>query len=199
MMKHDEYREHLAKYTENSNFFQASEIYVKEFSIISELNLDTAIPILEKLYCPVKYSEPRDPVCMLRSLLLMTLFGEKGITGWVEKTRAFPVIAVFCGADPADTPGTGTYYDFMNRITDGPYRKPSGGCVRRSAYNRVRHRGNPKEKKTDRTIRLRIIRSRKSSRRNCSPVTADRFPTVLKKPSETFFLSPESFRILNPG
>ena len=38
MMKHKEYREHLAKYTgadsENSDFFQASEIYVKEFSTI---------------------------------------------------------------------------------------------------------------------------------------------------------------------
>ncbi|MCP4346957.1 MAG: hypothetical protein GY795_15695 [Desulfobacterales bacterium] len=40
-----------------------------------------------------------------------------------------------CGFDPGDTPGIGTYYDFINRLTDGPYRKRPDGEVSRSTFN----------------------------------------------------------------
>jgi hypothetical protein len=88
---------------------------------------------------------------MLRSLILMTVLRQRGITGWVTWTRFDPLIAILTGFDPDATPGVGTYYDFMKRIVDGPYRKPCQceNRVRRSKYNAGLHKRNlKKEKKT---------------------------------------------------
>jgi hypothetical protein len=60
-------------------------------------------------------------------MLLMTLMKENGITEWVRQTRAVPLIAVLCGFSPYSTPGTGTYYDFMDRVIRGPWCKSSAG------------------------------------------------------------------------
>jgi hypothetical protein len=97
-MTYEKYCENLDAYfelwAEDEDFRRLSEIFQKETEIISEINPDPAIPLLESLYCPKNYSEPRDPVCMLRSMLLMTLMKENGITEWVRQTRAVPLIAV---------------------------------------------------------------------------------------------------------
>lgn len=60
--------------------------------ILVYLNLDSAIKSLEKLYSPNKGPSPRDPVCMFRSLLLMTLTRESSITEWVKKTRSLDLL-----------------------------------------------------------------------------------------------------------
>lgn len=130
-MTYEKYCENLDAYfglwTEDDDFRRLSEIFQKEIEIISEINPDPAIPLLESLYCPKNYSEPWDPVCMLRSMLLMTLMKENGITAWVRQTRAVPLIAVLCGFSPYSTPGTGTYYDFMDRVIRGPRSEKTAG------------------------------------------------------------------------
>ena len=85
---------------------------------------------------------------MLRSLILMTMLGITGITKWVAMTRTVAFYAILAGFEPHDTPGVGTYYDFMKRIIDGPYRKPSEKRVLRSKVNAGEHQRNIKGEKT---------------------------------------------------
>ncbi len=104
------------------------------FMMIS-LNLDPVIQILQSIYSPVNRAPHRDPVCMLRSLILMACTKTRGITKWVEFTRSQPLLAILTGFDPDDLPGIGTYYDFMKRLIDAPYCKPCVHLVRRSSLN----------------------------------------------------------------
>lgn len=135
--------------------------YEREIGILEALDLDPAIPILKPLYSPSKIQDARDPICMVRSLILMTLLQNTGITKWVEKTRSTPIIAILCGFEPGTAsdnrpPGVGTYYDFMKRIIDGPYEKPcrckdrSKERVRPSQYTVGPHLRNLKEEKKSR-------------------------------------------------
>ena len=154
-MLHHEYLDHLAKHFrlrgDDIVFTIRLKLLEKEICIMKNMNLDPVIPILESLYSPAKLEKAKDPTCMLRSLILMTVLRKRGITGWVASTRFDPLIAILTGFDPDATPGVGTYYDFMKRIVDGPYRKPCQ-CekrVKRSKYNAGLHKRNlKKEKKT---------------------------------------------------
>jgi len=51
------------------------------------------------------------------------------------------------GFEPDDVPGIGTFYDFMKRIVDGPYRKPNNSTVKRSQINARKHLRNLKREK----------------------------------------------------
>jgi len=152
-MSHDQYQRHVEKwldhYKDDDAFQRTLDRHFKEASIITELDLDRAIPILKPLYCPTGQGQPRDAVCMLRSLLLMTLLKESSITKWVERTREKPLLAILAGFDPEDVPGIGTYYDFINKIIDGPYRKKLDGEIRRSEYNARRHERHLKKERED--------------------------------------------------
>lgn len=152
-MSHQHYRQRVRKWLqhyENDGAFQKSlDRHFKEASIIAELDLDRAIPILKPLYCPTGQGQPRDAVCMFRSLLLMTLLKEPSITKWVDRTREKPLLAILAGFDPEDVPGIGTYYDFINKIIDGPYRKRIAGEMRRSEYNAKRHDRHLKKESED--------------------------------------------------
>jgi hypothetical protein len=52
----------------------------------------------------------------------------------VKQTRTQPLLAVFAGFEPNDTPGVGTYYDFIKRLNDGPYQKPCEHRVKPSTF-----------------------------------------------------------------
>ncbi len=140
-MKHSEYIDHLRNYIdqfgEDSLFSKSLNDNQKEVYILVGLNFDTVIPILESIYSPKKRGkDPRDPVCMLRSMILMTLQKEKSITKWVKKTRNYGgFLGILAGFEPDSMPGVGTYYDFMKRIIDGPYTPACPGQVRRSKHN----------------------------------------------------------------
>jgi hypothetical protein len=152
-ISHEQYRQHVRRWIEhyeNDESFQKTlDRHFKEASIITELDLDRAIPIIMSLYCPTGQGKPRDGLCMLRSLLLMTLLKEPSITKWVERTREKPLLAILCGFDPEDVPGIGTYYDFINKIIDGPYRKKLSDETRRSEYNAKRHHRHLKKESED--------------------------------------------------
>ncbi|MCI0529314.1 MAG: hypothetical protein L0Y56_17895, partial [Nitrospira sp.] len=73
---------------------------------------------------------------MLRSFLLMTHHRITSVPQWVQKTRSEPLLAILCGFPPDDTPGVGTYYDFIDRFIDGPYQKPCDHVVKPSAQRK---------------------------------------------------------------
>lgn len=152
-MVHQEYLDHLEKHfalrADDIEFAGRMDYFEKEIKIMQNINLDPAIPILHSLYSPAKREIAKDPTCMLRSLILMTVLRQTGVTGWVKYTRMEPLIAILTGFHPGAVPGVGTYYDFMKRIIDGPYRKPCSceNQVRRSEYNAGRHLRNLKKEK----------------------------------------------------
>lgn len=80
------------------------------------LDLDHLRNLLEPTYNKTN-NKPRDPVPMLRSLLLMTMVKEPSITQWVQRMRDHKVYAILSGFDPDDIPGVGTFYDFLDRLT----------------------------------------------------------------------------------
>ena len=67
-----------------------------------------------------KYSvfgpKPRTPSCMQRSYLLSVDFKVDSITDWAAQLKINPLYAILSGFEFGDTPGTGTFYDFFNRL-----------------------------------------------------------------------------------
>ncbi len=152
-MNHEEYFNHVKKYLnaslKDNEFLKNVQQDKETFNIMVNLNLDAARDILTPLYCPIIRAQPRDPLSMLRSLILMTLKKEPSITEWVKQTRTHSYLAILAGFDPDNTPGIGTYYDFMKRIIDGPYQKPCQHVMKRSNFNKGSHLRNLKEKQED--------------------------------------------------
>lgn len=74
----------------------------------------------ERLRC--KYSiygpKPRTPSCMHRSYLLSLDFKVTSLTDWAAQLKINPLYAILSGFEVGDTPGVGTFYDFMNRLWD---------------------------------------------------------------------------------
>lgn len=153
-MLHSEYRDNLIKslttHSEDKTFCNFWQEHKKELLIMASLILDPAIKILQRVYSPVHRRPARDPVCMLRFLLLMTLFKVASITQWIKQVRSVPFLAILAGFAPDDVPGIGTCYDFLRRIIDGPYQKPCPHIVRRSTLTCGSHKRNIKSEKETR-------------------------------------------------
>ena len=69
-----------------------------------------------------KYSvfgpKPRTPSCMQRSYLLSIDFKVHSLTHWAAQLKINPLYAILSGFHFGDTPGVGTFYDFLNRLWD---------------------------------------------------------------------------------
>ena len=67
-----------------------------------------------------KYSKfgpaPRTPSSMQRSYLLSIDFKVTSITEWAAQLKINPLYAILSGFEPGNTPGVGTFYDFINRL-----------------------------------------------------------------------------------
>lgn len=115
------------------------------------LDLEPARPVLTACYANrAGGRRPRDPVAMLRSLVLMGLLGVTSFNRWVRTLHGHPELAVLCGFRAGDVPGLGTHYDFCHRLYDGPYRRPCAHVSRpsdRFRKSRGRFRRNLKEEK----------------------------------------------------
>ena len=61
---------------------------------------------------------PRTPSCMQRSYLLSIDFKVTLLTDWAAQLKINPLYAILSGFEVGDTPGVGTFYDFLNRIWD---------------------------------------------------------------------------------
>ena len=66
-----------------------------------------------------KYSKfgpaPRTPSCMQRSYLLSIDFKVTSLTEWAAQLKINPLYAILSGFEVDNTPGVGTFYDFINR------------------------------------------------------------------------------------
>lgn len=108
------------------------------------LDLEPARPLLESCYVhrPGTAAPGRpahDPVSMLRCLLVMVLEGVTSITEWVKHLRGHPELVMLSGLTPGRSPGVGTFYDFFDRLLDGPRLRP---CSHTSPRPSRLHRGN---------------------------------------------------------
>ena len=69
-----------------------------------------------------KYSKfgpaKRTPSCMQRSYLLSIDFKVTSITDWVAQLKINPLYAILNGFEVGNTPGIGTFYDFLDRLWD---------------------------------------------------------------------------------
>ena len=65
-----------------------------------------------------KYSvlgpKPRTPSCMQRSYLLSINFKIHSLTDWAAQLKINPLYAILSGFEFGDTPGVGTFYDFLS-------------------------------------------------------------------------------------
>jgi len=123
---HDEYLTHLRqqlvpRLTE-PDITASVETYAYEVVTLINLSLDPEREALEALYCPTGQGDPKDPVCMLRSWLLMTLLHETSSPdAWAQRLRREPVLAILAGFTPGQTPCATAHRDFITRMGDGPY------------------------------------------------------------------------------
>jgi len=102
------------------------------------LDLDPLKDGLEKLYSPSpRGRKHRDPVSMLRALILMTSIGRESITRFASDLRCKPRLAIIAGFDPRDTPSVGAFYQFIDRLEDGPFQP---GCAHRVLPSAIRKR-----------------------------------------------------------
>ncbi len=76
------------------------------------------LSFVDKLMChrySIMGSKPRQPSCMLRSMLLYIFLGFS-YSKWVEQMRLVPAYAIISGFTFGNTPGVGTFVDFFSRL-----------------------------------------------------------------------------------
>ena len=81
-----------------------------------------SIYLLPILLWLIKYSKfgpaPRTPSCMQRSYLLSIDFKVTSLTDWAAQLKMNTLYAILSGFELGDTPGIGTFYDFLKRLWD---------------------------------------------------------------------------------
>jgi hypothetical protein len=123
---HSEYLNHLRQrllpLLEHPAVTAKLELYAYAFVTVTELNLDPQREALEALYCPTGQGAPKDPVCRLRSLLLMTLLHETSSPdAWARRLKGDDLLALLAGFEPGQTPCGTALREFIIRYADGPY------------------------------------------------------------------------------
>ncbi|MCP3944675.1 MAG: hypothetical protein GY710_24800, partial [Desulfobacteraceae bacterium] len=72
VMSHEEYLNRLGTHIESHKndpyFSDVPGSYKKQLAVITNINLDPVIPLLQRIYSPSGQGAPRDPGCMLRSM-----------------------------------------------------------------------------------------------------------------------------------
>ncbi|MEW6558424.1 MAG: hypothetical protein AB1349_13925 [Elusimicrobiota bacterium] len=132
----------------NPDNIQKLNSYSEEVLIFLELNLKPVEKILNSLYAEKSRGRPhKDPVKIFRSLLLMTALNETGITEFSKRLKREEILAVLCQWEPDDTPSTGTFYNFIYRLQDGPYKKPCCHIEKPSQSDKGTHRRNLRNEK----------------------------------------------------
>ena len=122
--------------------------------IIYHLDLSPVEELLTSLYSTdPRGRKPRDPICIFRSLILMVLEGETSINNWAETLRSNSSLSLLSGWEPGTSPSVSTFYKFLDRLQDGPYRKPCEHIHKASELDKGKHLKNfkksDKEKKKE--------------------------------------------------
>ena len=94
---------------------KAFHLYRQVEAIVRSANLDFLAAILVRLYA-LCGRPARDPIPLLRSLVVMYHCGESSLTQWVYRLAREPILARLCGLDPHQLPRVANYYDLFHRI-----------------------------------------------------------------------------------
>jgi hypothetical protein len=136
-------REWIPAHVDEPDVVPLLERYADALLVLHELDLEPARPVLEACYADSpRGGKPRDPIGMLRCLLLAVLVGQPSLNRWVRDLRACRVLRVLAGLPEEDRgPGVGTYYGMLHRLHDGALRScKCGQCVAPSEQERRRAR-----------------------------------------------------------
>jgi Transposase domain (DUF772) len=89
------------------------------------LSLDSLRPLLLQSYSPLPRGKHRyDPVVLFRALLVMWLSGHSSLHAWSRLLRASPPLSLSLGF-PSFSPSVSTFYDFLERLHNGPWQPPA--------------------------------------------------------------------------
>lgn len=159
--RHEAYHASVVKHcqdrADDDDFVEQLKHRAAEALVLWHLDLEPARTSLEACYADSpRGGRPRDPVVMLRCLLLMLLVGQPSLNKWAAALKASRVLRILAGLDPeARPPGVGTFYDFLHRLHDGPSR----GCCEHA------ERPSELERRRARTPTPRKRRGKKKAKR----------------------------------
>ena len=113
----------------------------ERLAALALLDLEPARALLLPGYCQRRGGRHhRDPVVMLRALVVMVFCDCPSINLFTRRLRGQPELRLLCGLPEGDRgPGVGTFYDFLHRLLDGPYHRPCEHRQRPSSRLRGRH------------------------------------------------------------
>ncbi|MGN0397664.1 MAG: hypothetical protein ACI4EL_06600 [Candidatus Fimimorpha sp.] len=79
---------------------------------------------------------------MQRSYLLSIDFKVCSLTDWAAQLKINPLYSVLIGFEFGDTPGVGTFYDFINRIwkSDSDNLSPHVHPVKKKKFKKPKHK-----------------------------------------------------------
>jgi hypothetical protein len=174
-LEHESYRKSVLKWFRKHghkpDVAAGLELYKDAALVLWHLDLGPALPLLRSCYAPsARGGDPWPPLLLLRSLLLSALVGQPRINSWVPLLKSSRVLRVLSGL-PAegDCAGVGTFYDFLNRLHDGPIRRECEHQARPSKAERLRARAprapKPKPEQPERPGKRRAKKSERSRRR----------------------------------
>lgn len=116
LRSHDEYLSHVKSYTSKPGFLIPLR-HAQVEGKLQRLDLSRLSKITQPLYS--KRGRPaRNPADLLRSLIVMALCSYGSIDEWVGVMRSFPFYAVISGFSPEDVPGVGTFFEFIDRLSE---------------------------------------------------------------------------------
>jgi len=132
--------------------------YLDEFFIISNIDFSPVTELLNSLYSPdPRGRKPRDPLCVLRSLIFMVMANETSITRWAKRLRSDEFLSVIAGWEPGKSPSVGTFYEFLRRLQDGPYQNKCPHIEKPSELDKGWHKRNfKKEEKKKKEQKKRV-------------------------------------------
>jgi hypothetical protein len=185
---HEAYRTHVCEWihahADEPDVVPLLERHAEALVVLHDLDLEPAREVLAACYADnPRGGKPKDPVVMLRCLLLALLVGQPSINRWVPDMRACRVLRVLAGLPEDDRcPGVGTYYDLLNRLHDGPIRTcECGHLVAPSDQERRRSRApqpprrsrsnSPELSRADESVTARVVAELETARE--LPLAAD--------------------------
>lgn len=159
---HEDYlqfvKEHLR--SQSTKFLQ--DFFAEHIFWITAIDLSSTAQLMKHRYSAnPRGRKPRDPADMLRSLLLMHKAKVTNINEWVRQLRTLPVYAILSGFDPDDTPGIGTFYDFLARLWCAPSAHLSKRKKRKLKKPRKRGKKNQKMQPKNPSIVDKLVRRAK--------------------------------------
>jgi len=125
LVSDEDYREFVIKSLHKRIFYEGTREWLvlnrEDLLAVYELDFEPIHQQLRCLYSNRPRHLPHDPQVLLRSLLLMTVFGVTSITAWTKRLRSEPLLAIFAGTTIDHAPAVGTYYEFFKRLENGNF------------------------------------------------------------------------------